>query len=70
MFDPILRRWPTVYHRSHIIDFEGDEAGPIRAVLHLMRAPDFPLVRGSVAHASYTDAVAAGKVAMDELLDR
>jgi hypothetical protein len=70
MYDPILRRWPTVYHRSHMIDFEGDEAGPIRAVLHIMRAPDFPLIRGALTYATYEEAVKAGKAAMDELLDR
>jgi hypothetical protein len=35
-----------------------------------MRAPDFPLIRGALTYATYEEAVKAGKVAMDELLDR
>ena len=69
MYDTVLNRWATTYHRGHILEVEGPEAG-LYVVLHLMEAPHFPLIRGSVVHASYTDAVAAGKVAMDELLDR
>jgi hypothetical protein len=70
MYDHTLNRWPTAYHRGYLLDFEGDEAGPITALIHVMRSPDFPLIRGSVAHASYGDAVAAGVTALDELLDR
>jgi hypothetical protein len=70
MYDHTLNRWPTAYRRGHLLDFEGDEAGPITALIHVMRSPDFPLIRGSVAHASYRDAVAAGVAALDELLDR
>jgi hypothetical protein len=70
MYDTVLRRWPSVYHRSHMIDFEGDEAGPITALIHVMRSPDFPILRGSVSHQSYGPAVAAALQALDALLDR
>jgi hypothetical protein len=70
MYDTILNRWATTYHRGHLLEVEGPEAGPLYVVLHLMEAPHFPLIRGSVVHASYTDAMAAGVAALEELLDR
>ena len=70
MYDTVLNRWATAYHRGHILEVEGPEAGPTTVVLHLMRSPDFPLIRGSLTYAAYEEAVKAGKAATDELLDR
>jgi hypothetical protein len=70
MYDTVLNRWATAYHRGHILEVEGPEAGPLYVVLHLMETPHFPLIRGTVPHTSYRDAVAAGTQALDELLDR